>query len=78
MEYIARLTLAEVFRSLFGLKDIRVGFSIYNEEEDSFERVYGAGMNSYLLNDLENSKCSDALCSWSYNRLLRELKYFSV
>ncbi|WP_034062461.1 GAF domain-containing protein [Lacinutrix jangbogonensis] len=68
----------EIFRSLFGLKDIRVGFSIFNEEEDSFERVHGAGMNSFLLNDLENSKCSDALCSWSYNRLLKEVKYFSV
>ncbi|MEM9679951.1 MAG: GAF domain-containing protein, partial [Bacteroidota bacterium] len=68
----------EIFRSLLGLKDIRVGFSIYNEEEDSFERVYGVGMNSFLLDKLETSKCTDSLCDWSYNRLLRENKYFSV
>ncbi|MBQ0787698.1 MAG: GAF domain-containing protein [Oceanihabitans sp.] len=68
----------EIFRSLLGLKDIHVGFSIYNGEDDTFERVYGAGMNSFLLNDLDTSKCSDSLCNWSYNRLLKEKKYFSV
>jgi hypothetical protein len=35
-------------------------------------------MNSFLLNNLENSSCSDTLCKWSYNRLLNEKKYFSV
>lgn len=68
----------EIFRSLLGLKDIRVGFSIYNEEEDTFERVYGVGMNSFLLNDKETASCADSLCSWSYNRLLRESKYFTL
>ncbi len=68
----------EIFQSLLGFKDIKVGFSIYNDEEDIFERVYGVGMNSFLLNDLETSKCSDALCSWSYKRLLEDKKYFSV
>lgn len=68
----------EIFRSLLGLKDIRVGFSIYNDELDTFERVYGVGMNSFLLNDKETASCGDALCSWSYNRLLRENKYFSL
>lgn len=68
----------EIFQSLFGLKNIKVGFSIYNAEENIFERVYGIGMNSYLLNDLESKRCSDALCEWSYNKLLRENEYFSV
>ncbi|WP_296380554.1 GAF domain-containing protein [Winogradskyella sp.] len=68
----------EIFRSLLGLKDIKVGFSIYNKEEDSFERVYGAGMNSFLLNKQATLQCSDSLCQWSYNRLLKEKKYFSV
>ena len=68
----------EIFRSLLGLKDIKVGFSIYNKDEDTFERVYGAGMNSFLLNQLETAECTDSLCSWSYNRLLKEKKYFTV
>ena len=68
----------EVFRSLFGLKNLEVGFSMYNEEDDTFERVYGAGMNSFLLMDSETAQCSDALCNWSYNKLLKEKQYFSI
>ena len=68
----------EIFRSLFGFKNIEVGFSIYNEEEGTFERVYGAGMNSFLLNKEERVPCEDALCKWSYNRLLKENTYFSI
>ena len=68
----------EIFRSLLGLKNIRVGFSIYNEEKDSFERVYGVGMHSFLLNNKETASCVDSLCSWSYNRLLRDNKYFTL
>ena len=68
----------EVFSSLLGLKNIKVGFSIYNKDDNNFERVYGAGMNSFLLGKLDIAKCSDSLCDWSYNRLLKEKKYFSV
>ena len=68
----------EIFRSLLGINDIKVGFSIYNKEDDAFERVYGVGMKSYLLGNLEKENCSEALCKWSYNRLLKENKYFSV
>ncbi|BAO76010.1 GAF domain-containing protein [Winogradskyella sp. PG-2] len=68
----------EIFRSLFGFKNLEVGFSIFNEEEGSFERVYGVGMNSFLLNKEEKLSCGDALCDWSYNRLIKEKSYFSV
>jgi hypothetical protein len=68
----------EIFSSLLGIKDIKVGFSIYNQEENTFERIYGVDMNSFLLNNLDSASCVDSLCSWSYNRLLNENKYFSV
>ncbi len=68
----------EIFRSLFGLKEIKVGFSIYNKEDNTFELVYGAGMNSFLLNGNEITFCSEALCGWSYNKLIEENKYFAI
>ncbi|WP_422107187.1 GAF domain-containing protein [Winogradskyella sp.] len=68
----------EIFRSLFGFKNLEVGFSIYNQEESTFERVYGVGMNSFLLNNQDALSCGDALCEWSYNRLISEKNYFSV
>ena len=67
-----------VFQSLFGLNNLKVGFSIYNKEESVFEAVYGVGMNSFLLDKKDHVSCKDALCSWSYDRLLTENKYFSV
>ena len=67
----------EIFKSLLGINDIQIGFSIYNKEENTFERVYGVG-NSFLLNNFESLKCSDALCKWSYQKLLKENKYFSI
>jgi hypothetical protein len=68
----------KIFRSLLGLKDIKVGFSIYNEEEDSFERVYGVGMDSYLLNENTSLKCSEAMCNWSYETLMKDKKFYAV
>ncbi|NNK73770.1 MAG: GAF domain-containing protein, partial [Flavobacteriaceae bacterium] len=41
----------EIFRSLFNLKDLEVGFSVFNKEEGLFERVYGNGVASFLLNN---------------------------
>ncbi len=68
----------EVFRSLLDLKDIRVGFSMYNKEADAFEHVYGVGMNSFLLGDIEVSECKGVLCPWSYNRLLKDKNFYSI
>ncbi|MGB3606510.1 GAF domain-containing protein, partial [Psychroserpens sp.] len=68
----------EIFQSLLGLKDIKVGFSIYNEQEGTFERVYGVGMNSFLLDDLNESKCMDVLCSLSYKTLIIDKKFYAV
>ena len=68
----------EIFQSLLGLKNIKVGFSMYNEAEDAFERVNGVGMDSYLLNNKDALKCSEALCSGSYKTLLTDKKFYTV
>lgn len=65
----------EIFRSLFGIKDLKVGFSVYNKPEDMFEKVYlGNGLTSFLLNTKETSKCHDVLCVGAYNKLLNNNK----
>ncbi len=68
----------EIFRSLFGIKDIRVGFSIYNKEEELFERVYGEGIVSFLLKDHEERRCDLTLCKGSYAKLLKEKSFYAV
>lgn len=68
----------KIFQSLLGLNDIQVGFSIYNQHEDLFERAYRSGLDSFLLYKNQASKCADILCDWSQKRLLEEKRYFSI
>jgi len=68
----------EIFRSLFNIKDLKVGFSIYDSAEDSFEKVYGDGMDSYLLNSMEIASCNSLLCMGSYKTLLTDNEFYSV
>lgn len=68
----------EVFQSLFGIPDLKVGFSAYNAEEDQFERVYGHGIESYLLNNEDNVSCNRALCPGSYDNLLKKDTFFAI
>ena len=70
--------LQETFRSFFKIKDIKVGFVTYNTREDQFERVYGKGMESFLLCEKDNESCSHALCQGSYQKLLKENSYFAI
>lgn len=68
----------DIFQSLFGIKDIQVGFSIYNKEEDLFESIYGIGTSSFLLNNNECKVCKEVLCEGSYEQLLKEKKFYTI
>ena len=70
--------LQETFRSFFRIKDLRVGFSTYNKKLDQFERVYGKGIDSFILNKKDSAVCGRALCEGSYDKLLNSKAYFTV
>ncbi len=70
--------LQETFRSLFKIKDLRVGFSTYNRAQDRFEKVHGNGIESFILKEKENEACDMVLCASSYNKLLNTQSYFSI
>ena len=70
--------LQETFRSFFRVKDLRVGFSTYNQKSDKFERVYGKGIDSFILNEKDTEVCERILCPGSYDKLLNSKTYFSV
>ncbi len=70
--------LLETFKSFFNLPTIRAGFVEYNPKKNRFERVYGAGMQSFILQDKDVEPCGDALCQKSYGKLLEDNDYFSI
>lgn len=70
--------LQMTFESLFNIKNLRVGFVIYNEENQLFERVIGKGIKSYLLADSDFKSCRTVLCERSYGALVRDNSFFSI
>ncbi|MEO1009746.1 MAG: GAF domain-containing protein [Bacteroidota bacterium] len=70
--------LEDTFRSFFNLPDIKVGFTAYNPEGDQFEKVYGKGIQSFLLHESTTKSCHGSLCEGPYRRLLKENEFFAI
>ena len=66
------------FESLFNIKNLKVGFVMYNKESQTFERVEGKFIESYLLSDMAIVPCQNALCQASYKSLITKKDYFSI
>ena len=66
------------FKSLFRLPNLKVGFSTFNEKEKTFEKVYGVGIDSFLLYDEVSSDCETALCPGSFPKIFNDRDYFAV
>jgi len=62
----------KVFRSLLNLKDLEVGFSIYNKEENTLMKVHDSSINSFLLQAKEEFKCENLFCNYSYDKILSD------
>jgi hypothetical protein len=67
-----------IFQSLLGIKDLKVGFSVYNKEDGTFEKIVGEGMVSFLVNKSEGMLCETSLCHECYDTLLNERKFYSI
>ncbi len=68
----------ETFRSFFNLKDIKVGFSGYDAGANRFFKIYGKGMESYILNGKDMEECDSTFCDYTHGKLFKENKYFAI
>ena len=69
-----------IFRSVFKIPDLRIGFTVYNEEEDLFEKpVFTDGnMTSFILLDQPEADCKNAICGCSYEYLIENQNTFII
>lgn len=67
-----------IFRSIFNVNHVSVGFSFYNEEDDTLERLLERGINSFVLSYTKASNCENALCPKSYQTIFTEKKFFAI
>jgi len=70
--------LQETFRSFFKIKELKIGFVTYNTKDNQLERVYGNGIESFLLKDKNNEACNHVLCVGSYDKIVKEKGYFTI
>ncbi len=70
--------LQTTFKSLFNLPDIRVGFLVYDATDNRFQKVFGKGIESYILNEKETASCETILCEESFQKIINEKSYFAV
>ncbi|MGB7396054.1 MAG: GAF domain-containing protein [Pricia sp.] len=68
----------ETFKSFFNMPSIRAGFVSYGYKDDRFEQVYGSGVESFLLGPEDSVPCHEALCSSSYQKLLKDNEYLAI
>ena len=70
--------IQRTFSSFFNLPDIKVGWVDYNANEDQLEASFGGGADSFLLHGDAKETCENALCPGSYQKLLKDNKYFTI
>jgi len=68
----------EIFRAIFNLREIKVGFLNYNPEEKTVERVAFRNIDSYILHNKYAERCDVALCKKTYHNLFERFTYFAI
>ncbi|TYC12083.1 GAF domain-containing protein [Bizionia gelidisalsuginis] len=67
-----------IFRLLFNMNNLNVGFSIYNKEDGFLTQVYDSSVSSYLLKSNKKVDCETIFCHHSFNALLKDKTYYSI
>lgn len=72
-------SVESIFRSIFRIPDIKVGFTLYNQEEGKFSKeAFGQKIHSYLLKTDRGNDPDQLLCVHSYHNLMQQQVYFAV
>lgn len=69
----------DVFRSIYKIPDLNLGFTSFNDVENTFSlATFNPNLKSYLLPDHVEEECFDALCTRSLVKLVEEKTYFAI
>ncbi|QLE00703.1 GAF domain-containing protein [Galbibacter sp. BG1] len=67
----------DIFRSIFGIKNLQTGFSSYDDDANSLEKLT-KNMPSFLLHEKSDDNCGNLLCEHSYEVLLKDKHHFAI
>ena len=67
----------EIFKSIYNIHDLRVGFTVYNEQEACFETM-GNGTTSFILGTKKEVDCKKAINEQDFQTLVTNYNYLSI
>ena len=72
-------SVESIFRSIYRIPDIKIGFTVFNQEEGKFIIAnFGHAMKSFILPGEAGQSEEDVLCISSIHHLIEEKVYFAV
>lgn len=72
------LKFQEIFQSIYKIPDLRVGFTVFNKREMTFERMNSRDAQSFILYKEIFSNCKTGICEESFSKLIEEQSYFTI
>ena len=72
------LKLEEIFRSIYKVPNLRVGFTVYNSQDQVFEKMENGDANSFILNEELVSKCEAGICKKGFANIFEKHTFFSI
>lgn len=75
-----RSDFTSIFRSIFKIPDLKVGFIIYNEEDETFVKppYDDKKIDSFILHELQEVDCKNVLFGCSLKKILEQNKPFVI
>jgi len=72
-------SIVSVFRSIFRLPDLKIGFTTFNPDENKFGlATFNSKLKSYLLSGQEDELCANMMCVESFADVVVKKKYFAI
>ncbi|MDT0645936.1 GAF domain-containing protein [Zunongwangia sp. F260] len=71
-------SLEGIFRSIYKIPDLKVGFTVFDTSEKSFEPLESDDTSSFLLNGRTSLDSDEGLCDEAYKKLVEGHSYFSI
>ena len=68
----------EIFQSIFNMADLKIGFTQFDEDDDSFIKMDKEFATSYILDKENRNDCCQTLCGGAYDTLIKNKKYFCI
>lgn len=71
--------LASIFKSIFRMPDLRLGFTFFDQGESKFDNIpKGVKFQSFLMPVDQENNCADILSGRSFKNLIQDHTYYAV